>query len=170
MAAVSSGYTELNVPGYHLLSCDLRDLDATTAKMEAAGIDRSIPTLLCPRSQELTSVGPQLTAAPPASSGNAGTRSVGAPTTLAARTLAARAAEQSVAMSALPGDADQNPVSLLTTPAAGRSVANPSPRLDTQALVSRRLPRPDAPAMEETTFELQLRRRHPCARPPLAVR
>ncbi|KAG7387840.1 Leucine carboxyl methyltransferase 1 [Phytophthora pseudosyringae] len=45
MAAVSSGYTELNVPGYHLLPCDLRDLDATTAKMEAAGIDRSIPTL-----------------------------------------------------------------------------------------------------------------------------
>ncbi|KAF1790568.1 S-adenosyl-L-methionine-dependent methyltransferase [Phytophthora cactorum] len=45
MAAVSSGYTELNVPGYHLLPCDLRDLDATTAKMEAAGIDRSVPTL-----------------------------------------------------------------------------------------------------------------------------
>lgn len=45
MAAVSSGYTELNVPGYHLLPCDLRDLDATTAKLEAAGIDRSVPTL-----------------------------------------------------------------------------------------------------------------------------
>lgn len=45
MAAVSSGYTELNVPGYHLLPCDLRDLDATTAKLEAAGIDRNVPTL-----------------------------------------------------------------------------------------------------------------------------
>ncbi|ETI47654.1 hypothetical protein L917_07818 [Phytophthora nicotianae] len=45
MAAVSSGYTELSVPGYHLLPCDLRDLGATTAKMEAAGIDRSVPTL-----------------------------------------------------------------------------------------------------------------------------
>ncbi|GMF32734.1 unnamed protein product [Phytophthora fragariaefolia] len=44
-AAVSSGYTELNVPGYHLLPCDLRDLDATSAKLEAAGIDRSVPTL-----------------------------------------------------------------------------------------------------------------------------
>ncbi|GMF10877.1 unnamed protein product [Phytophthora lilii] len=45
MAAVGSGYTELNVPGYHLLPCDLRDLEATTAKLEAAGIDRNLPTL-----------------------------------------------------------------------------------------------------------------------------
>ncbi|CEG39655.1 leucine carboxyl [Plasmopara halstedii] len=45
MAAVSSNCTELNVPGYHLLPCDLRDLDATTAKMEMAGIDHSVPTL-----------------------------------------------------------------------------------------------------------------------------
>ena len=45
MAALSSGFTELNVPGYHLLPCDLRDLDATTAKLEAAGIDRTVPTL-----------------------------------------------------------------------------------------------------------------------------
>jgi O-methyltransferase involved in polyketide biosynthesis len=45
MAAVSSGYTELNTPGYHLLPCDLRDLDATTKKLEAAGIDHSLPTL-----------------------------------------------------------------------------------------------------------------------------
>ncbi|RLN54876.1 hypothetical protein BBJ28_00002926 [Nothophytophthora sp. Chile5] len=55
MAAVSSGtranlssvpcYTELNVPGYHLLPCDLRDLEGTRAKMEAAGIDRNAPTL-----------------------------------------------------------------------------------------------------------------------------
>ncbi|KAG1702568.1 hypothetical protein DVH05_009517 [Phytophthora capsici] len=44
-ASVSSGYTELNVPGYHLLPCDLRDLDATKAKVEAAGIDRNLPTL-----------------------------------------------------------------------------------------------------------------------------
>ncbi|CAI5735637.1 unnamed protein product [Peronospora destructor] len=45
MAAVASGYTELNIPGYHLLPCDLRDLDATRAKLEAAGIDRNVPTL-----------------------------------------------------------------------------------------------------------------------------
>ncbi|OWZ22234.1 Leucine carboxyl methyltransferase [Phytophthora megakarya] len=45
MAAVSSGYAGLNVPGYHLLPCDLRDLEATTAKMEQAGVDRSVPTL-----------------------------------------------------------------------------------------------------------------------------
>lgn len=45
MAAVSSGYTELNVPGYHLLPCDLRDLDATRAKLETAGLRPSIPTL-----------------------------------------------------------------------------------------------------------------------------
>ncbi|POM72833.1 Leucine carboxyl methyltransferase [Phytophthora palmivora] len=45
MAAVSSGYAELNVPGYHLLPCDLRDLQATTVKMEKAGVDRSVPTL-----------------------------------------------------------------------------------------------------------------------------
>ncbi|KAL3669918.1 hypothetical protein V7S43_005292 [Phytophthora oleae] len=44
-AAVSSGYTELNVPGYHLLPCDLRDLGATKAKMEEAGIERYVPTL-----------------------------------------------------------------------------------------------------------------------------
>ncbi|KAG7383568.1 hypothetical protein PHYPSEUDO_003547 [Phytophthora pseudosyringae] len=74
-------------------------------------------------SQKLTSVGSQLTAVLPASSGNAGTRST-------------------------------NPVNLLTTPAAEQSVANPSPGLETQALVSRTLPRPGAPAMEGTTFEL----------------
>ncbi|KAL4085663.1 hypothetical protein PRIC1_014999 [Phytophthora ramorum] len=45
MAAVSSGYTELNVPGYHLLPCDLRDLAATTTQLEAAGVDRNLPTL-----------------------------------------------------------------------------------------------------------------------------
>ncbi|KAG7376258.1 hypothetical protein PHYPSEUDO_013914 [Phytophthora pseudosyringae] len=87
------------------------------------------------------------------------------PTTLAARILATRAAEQSVAMSASPWDADKNPVSLLTTPAVERSAANPSPGLDTQARVSRRLPRPDAPAMEETTFEL-----HPGIAAPSASR
>ncbi|KAG7384960.1 hypothetical protein PHYPSEUDO_002042 [Phytophthora pseudosyringae] len=124
-------------------------------------------------SQELTSAGSQLTAAPRASSGNAGTRSVGAPTTLAARTLAARSAEQSVAMSAPPGDADRNLVNLLTTPAAEQSVANPSPGLETQALVSRRSPRPDAPAMAETTFELHPGIAAPSAylrSPPLEVR
>ncbi|RMX63685.1 hypothetical protein KXD40_002587 [Peronospora effusa] len=45
MAAVASEYTELNTPGYHLLPCDLRDLDATRTKLEAAGIDRNVPTL-----------------------------------------------------------------------------------------------------------------------------
>ncbi|KAK1931220.1 Leucine carboxyl methyltransferase 1 [Phytophthora citrophthora] len=44
-AAVSSGYTELNTSGYHLLPCDLRDLDATKTKMEEAGIDRNVPTV-----------------------------------------------------------------------------------------------------------------------------
>ncbi|KAF4318645.1 hypothetical protein BBO99_00004713 [Phytophthora kernoviae] len=45
MTAVSSGYTELNVPGYHLLPCDLRDLEAVSAKLETVGIDRTVPTL-----------------------------------------------------------------------------------------------------------------------------
>uniref|UniRef100_M4B8A1 Leucine carboxyl methyltransferase 1 n=1 Tax=Hyaloperonospora arabidopsidis (strain Emoy2) TaxID=559515 RepID=M4B8A1_HYAAE len=45
MAALSSGYTELNVPGYHLLPCDLRNLDGTTTKLEVAGINRNVPTL-----------------------------------------------------------------------------------------------------------------------------
>ncbi|KAG7395975.1 Leucine carboxyl methyltransferase 1 [Phytophthora boehmeriae] len=38
-------YTELNVDGYHLLPCDLRDLEATSAKLETAGIDCTAPTL-----------------------------------------------------------------------------------------------------------------------------
>ncbi|KAG7375604.1 hypothetical protein PHYPSEUDO_000502, partial [Phytophthora pseudosyringae] len=88
-------------------------------------------------SQELTYVGSQLTAAPPASSGNAGTRSVGPPHHLGSK-----------------GSCCPNPVSLLTTPPAEQSVANPSPELETQALVSRRSPRPGAPGMKETTFEL----------------
>ncbi|KAF1325786.1 Leucine carboxyl methyltransferase, partial [Globisporangium splendens] len=45
IAAVSSGYAELNAPGYHLLPCDLRDINATKQKLEAAGIDQSAPTL-----------------------------------------------------------------------------------------------------------------------------
>ncbi|TDH69440.1 hypothetical protein CCR75_007877 [Bremia lactucae] len=45
IAAISSDHTELHVPGYHLLPCDIRDLAVTTAKMEAAGINSSVPTL-----------------------------------------------------------------------------------------------------------------------------
>ncbi|TYZ61302.1 hypothetical protein PybrP1_010526 [[Pythium] brassicae (nom. inval.)] len=45
VAAVSSGYAELNTSGYHLLPCDLRDLEQTRTKLEAAGIDTSAPTL-----------------------------------------------------------------------------------------------------------------------------
>ncbi|CAH0473602.1 unnamed protein product [Peronospora belbahrii] len=45
MTAVSSGYTELHVPGYHLLPCDLRDLDGTTATLITAGINPNVPTL-----------------------------------------------------------------------------------------------------------------------------
>ncbi|KAG7375257.1 hypothetical protein PHYPSEUDO_002219 [Phytophthora pseudosyringae] len=122
-------------------------------------------------SQQLTSVGSQLTAAPPASSGNAGTRSVG-PTTLAARTLAPRAAEQSVAMSAPLGDADRNPVSLLTTPAAEQSVANPSTDWKPKpwCLGGRRDPALRWWRKRHSSCTLEsLRRRHPCAKPPLEV-
>ncbi|KAG7380093.1 hypothetical protein PHYPSEUDO_007799 [Phytophthora pseudosyringae] len=86
-------------------------------------------------SQGLTSVGSQLTAAPPASFGNAGTRSVATPTNLAARPHPARAAEKSAAMSAPPPTQTE----------------------------TRTSPRPDAPAMEETMFEL-----HPGVATPLA--
>lgn len=34
------GYSELNANGYHLLPCDLRDMESTKAKLEAAGIDK----------------------------------------------------------------------------------------------------------------------------------
>ncbi|TMW60075.1 hypothetical protein Poli38472_000117 [Pythium oligandrum] len=44
-AAASSGGTALNVPGYHLIPGDLREIAATREKLEAAGIDKSAPTL-----------------------------------------------------------------------------------------------------------------------------
>lgn len=34
--------TELHAAGYHLLACDLRDIEGTKAKLEAAGIDRRL--------------------------------------------------------------------------------------------------------------------------------
>ncbi|KAI9907546.1 hypothetical protein PsorP6_016223 [Peronosclerospora sorghi] len=45
MEALSSDYAELHVPGYHLLPCDLRDLETTRVKLEVAGIERTVPTL-----------------------------------------------------------------------------------------------------------------------------
>ncbi|DAZ94559.1 TPA: hypothetical protein N0F65_004175 [Lagenidium giganteum] len=45
LASVTSGCSELHVPGYHLLACDLRDTEATQKKLEAAGIDKTLPTL-----------------------------------------------------------------------------------------------------------------------------
>lgn len=42
----SSSASEIHTPDYHLLGCDLQDLTLLHAKLRAAGVDESRPTVL----------------------------------------------------------------------------------------------------------------------------
>ncbi|OWZ01135.1 hypothetical protein PHMEG_00027541 [Phytophthora megakarya] len=104
-------------------------------------LDEALPAPNAVGSRELATVDSPRPAAPPAPSGDAGTRPSGTPDTLAVGT---NTAEQSAALSASLGDADTNLVSALTTRSAERSVAATHSGVGETALTTRRTPKPSA--------------------------
>ncbi|OWZ01890.1 hypothetical protein PHMEG_00026649, partial [Phytophthora megakarya] len=95
-------------------------------------------------SRELATVNSPRPAAPPASSGDAGTRPSGTPDALVVGPNTARAVEQPVALPAAFGNADTNPVSVLTARNAGQPVAATHSEVRETALTTRSPPGPSA--------------------------